>query len=425
MTGSGAPAMKILPSSATLYAGDLDPNVDEKLILKVFGEHGNVSSVRLCRDRLTGDSLRYAYVNFCSRSEAEKALKSLNHTALKGKPMRIMWSLRNPILRKSGEGNVFVKNLDSSIDGAKLEEIFSTHGEILSSKVATDEDGRSKCYGFVQFQTEKSAQAAIEALNGSQEHGTRKLYVAKFVRKSLRPQPDFPKSSTVFIKNLDESITETLIQESFLKFGAVRKVKIVKNEAGAYRGFGFVSFERQDEAKSAIAAMNRAQIGSRTVYVGKAMSRAERARLQRQRSGDCHDNQVPVSEIFVKNLHPSVDEKALREIFAGCGRIRTATVVCDGTGASRGFGFVGFHCPDEAWTAVSAINGAVFMGKRLKVEAARKKENQKRAVQSFAPETQTTSPSLTMAHQMWMNGYVDYLYGIPAMNGYSVVTKMA
>lgn len=59
----------------------------------------------------------------------------------------------------------------------------------------------------------------------------------------------------------------------------------------------------------------------------------------------------------MKNLHPSVDDQALREIFSGCGRIRSATVALDGEGISRGFGFVGFSSPHEAARAVSTLNG--------------------------------------------------------------------
>lgn len=54
-----------------------------------------------------------------------------------------------------------------SIDNMGLQEIFQKFGTIISSKVATFEDGKSKGHGFVQFESEESANAAIESLNGS------------------------------------------------------------------------------------------------------------------------------------------------------------------------------------------------------------------------------------------------------------------
>jgi len=67
---------------------------------------------------------------------AERALDTMNFDLMKGKPMRLMWCQRNPSLRKSGVGNVFIKNLQKSIDSEGLFDIFSSFGNILSCKVS-------------------------------------------------------------------------------------------------------------------------------------------------------------------------------------------------------------------------------------------------------------------------------------------------
>ena len=122
-------------TNASLYVGDLDSNVTESDLYEKFSSCGQIMMTKICRDKITKQSLGYAYVNFSQPADAERALDTLNFEPLNGKPMRIMWSQRDPSLRKSGVGNVFIKNLDKSIDNKQLYDTFSTFGNIISCKI--------------------------------------------------------------------------------------------------------------------------------------------------------------------------------------------------------------------------------------------------------------------------------------------------
>lgn len=212
-------------ATASLYVGDLHPDVSEAKLYEVFNSVGPVASIRVCRDSVTRHSLGYAYVNYHAVTDAERALDTLNYTPIKGQPCRIMWSHRDPSLRKTGTGNIFVKNLDKEIDNKVLYDTFSLFGNILSCKVATDDQGRSLGFGFVHYESEESASGAILKVNAMQINN-KTVYVGPFIRKSERTSNKDKNFTNIYVKNLPKSSTEETLTKLFGKFGEITSVAL-------------------------------------------------------------------------------------------------------------------------------------------------------------------------------------------------------
>ncbi|XP_061425624.1 polyadenylate-binding protein 1-like isoform X2 [Lethenteron reissneri] len=372
---------------ASLYVGDLHPDVTEAMLYEKFSPAGPVLSIRVCRDMITRRSLGYAYVNFqqpaddmCCLLPAERALDTMNFDVIKGKPIRIMWSQRDPSLRKSGVGNVFIKNLDKSIDNKAMYDTFSAFGNILSCKVVCDENG-SRGYGFVHFETQEAADRAIEKMNGMLLND-RKVFVGRFKSRKEREQEMGARAkefTNVYIKNFGDDMDEDKLREFFGKFGKALSVCVMSDECGKSRGFGFVSFERHEDAQRAVNEMNGKELNGRTVFVGRAQKKGERQAELKRKFEMLKQERISRYQgvnLYVKNLDDNIDDEQLRKEFAPYGTI-TSTKVMSEEGRSKGFGFVCFSSPEEATKAVTEMNGRIVGSKPLYVALAQRKEERK------------------------------------------------
>ncbi|RZR84942.1 hypothetical protein BHM03_00011861 [Ensete ventricosum] len=199
MNAAAAPTSIHRPPFPTLYIGDLHPAVTDAELIYAFTPFGTVASARVCRDRASGTPLGYAYLNFLSFSDV----------------LFLTW-----ILFFSGDGPfATLKNLEITVSGAMLEDLFAVYGTVESCKVAIDGSGRSRGFGFVQMDSEEAAQLAITALNGVILPGSSKkllvfLCVTKFVKKSERQAlPEVPRGTNLYIKNLDWDITDDVLRQ--------------------------------------------------------------------------------------------------------------------------------------------------------------------------------------------------------------------
>lgn len=400
--------------SASLYVGDLHPDVTESILFDLFNRVGPVASIRVCRDAVTRRSLGYAYVNFHNVQDAERALDTMNFTDINSRPCRIMWSQRDPSLRKTGLGNVFVRNLAPTVDNKGLYDTFSVFGNILSCKVAMDETGKSKGYGYVHFETAEAAEDAIQKFNGMLIEDV-EVHVGHFVRRQDRVVP--AAWTNLYIKQFPTTWGEEKIREFFAPAGTISSVAIIKdNETGKSKGFGFVNFADHEAAAKAVNELNNKTVEedgqSFHIYVGKAQKKSERLRELRTRQDTLNLERVTKYQgmnLYVKNISDTISDEIFREAFTPFGTITSARIMRENNEAktSKGFGFVCYSTSEEAAKAVNEMNGKVLGGKPLVVTFYQRKDVRRaQLAATYAPHQNMrfpqNMPAVPFMHAMYM-----------------------
>jgi len=374
-------------ASGSLYVGDLANDVTEALLFEIFNQVGPVSSIRVCRDAASRRSLGYAYVNFHNVVDAERALDTLNFTNIKGRPCRIMWSHRDPSIRKSSSSNIFIKNLDKSIDNKALYDTFSAFGNILSCKVAMDSSMQSKGYGFVHYENDQGAEEAIEKVNGMLLNG-KKVYVGKFERRTERSggSGGGSKYTNVYVKNIPEDWNQDKLRTAFEPFGTITSLVLQVGPDDKHKGFGFVNFETHEEASKAVEEGSKIKVDEdKTLFVDRFQKKAERQAVLSKKFDELRrekNEKYKNLNLYVKNLDDDVDDAKLRELFESYGAITSAKVMSDEKGASRGFGFVCFENSDDASKALNDMNGKMLGVKPIYVNRAQRKEERRVQLES-------------------------------------------
>jgi len=158
--------------------------------------------------------------------------------------------------------------------------------------------------------------------------------------------------TTLYVGNLDHSVTEELLCTLFGNMGVVKGCKVIREPGND--PYAFVDFANHQSAATALAAMNKRVFLDKELKVNWATSPGNQPKLD---TSNHH-------HIFVGDLSPEIETQTLRDAFAPFGEISNCRIVRDPqTLKSKGYAFVSFVKKAEAENAILAMNGQ-WLGSR-------------------------------------------------------------
>jgi polyadenylate-binding protein len=216
-----------LQKQSILFINGLDKTVNENMLYQLFNDY-SVSYIKIAKDHNTRESFGYAFIGFKNNAKAEEAIKKLNYSKLAKRTLRISWYNREPgNFRSKLENNIFVKKIPKEITPKEFDEYFRKFGNIVSAKLAEDEEGESMGYGFVLYDSEEGAKKAIAECHGKEWNG-KKLFVAQFQKN--RPK-QAPKYNNIYVRNIPKNWSEDDIKKYFSQYGEIGSMIVRVPEA--------------------------------------------------------------------------------------------------------------------------------------------------------------------------------------------------
>lgn len=299
-------------SKTNLIINYLPQTLTDEEFRSMFCAIGPIKASKIVRDKMTGYSYGFGFVDYNLEADAAKAIQTLNGLQLQNKRIKVAYSRKGDQIKGA---NLYVRNIPRTMTQNELEEIFSPHGEIIQSRILTDGGtGQSKGVGFVLFNTKDQAENAISHLDGFvPEGGELPLNVkhAEDNRGKARPPvivvnqrphggPGGPFNGggdgygaaggygpmrnqsrysrfnpmtsnysngggnamgeagfVLFVYNIGPESDERELWQLFSPFGVVQKVNVIRDTAkNTGKGFGFVTMANYQEAMSAIHNLN-------------------------------------------------------------------------------------------------------------------------------------------------------------------------
>lgn len=298
-TSLGSPSSQGFEEKANIIARNLSAELTQSDLCDHFSKYGKIKSLKL-ETFTDGKSKEFCYIQFESKEAAEKCISEGNGSELAGKKIEVMihqnkkerYGDSQQVARPEKFNNLYVQNLPKGTDDAKLNEMFSEFGDILSANVKKAEDNNLSRNGFVCFKSEDSAQKALDAMNRKKLPDGEYLIVSQHVPKRTFEGDDknggaFQKvmqktyESNLFVKNIPNVIEEDEVKKLFESVGPIvslKKKRQGKNFTGSTPTYAqyFILYADLNDAKAAIKKFDQSIVfGARPLSVEFSVSKAE------------------------------------------------------------------------------------------------------------------------------------------------------
>merc|ERR1711936_247967 len=178
---------------------------------------------------------------------------------------------------------IFIMQLSQRVRARDVEEFFSSVGKIRDVRlIVCNKTRRFKGIAYVEFREMDSVSLAL-GLNGQKLCGVPVIVQPSQAEKNRvgnyyldrNPAKQEKGPMRLYVGSLHFNITEDMLRGIFEPFGAIQSVTLMMDyETGRSKGYGFVTYEKSEDAKKALEQMNGFELAGRPMKVGNVTENA-------------------------------------------------------------------------------------------------------------------------------------------------------
>nr|QWY04387.1 Elav2 [Owenia fusiformis] len=341
-----------------LIVNYLPQTLTDREFQSMFVSVGPVKQTRIMRDKETGYSFGFGFVDYHDPADAAQAIDVLNGLKLQNKTLKVAYSRDGSDTKGA---NLFIRNIPRNFDDTMLHDLFSNFGDVVQSRLVRDSITQlPKGVGFVLYDNRKQAEAALEALNNTQPAGFKEPLLVSFAQdnsKKVRPPPqrNFPivgggggyAADTGYYGN----------QQQLFGAGAGRG-GFHQGTTARGRGYGLGGPMR--------GAANTTNMAAQGLHTNRFNPLSQSLPLTH--TAMIGTESAAGHVLFVYNIGTDATDTTLFQLFSPYGAIlKVNTIIDKDKEQCKGYGFVTMRNYEEACEAVQALNGYMFTQKPLQV----------------------------------------------------------
>ncbi|KAI1715192.1 RNA recognition motif domain-containing protein [Ditylenchus destructor] len=311
----------------TIFVGGMSKFTTVQSFYKHFLSFGTITGCSLARNKLTGASKDFGFVEFETIEQAKRASDFYPHV-IDDQEAGVRFGYHNELRQKF---KLFVGGLSKETSVETLREYFSKFGDIIEFAILRNNNNSSRGYGFVIFKSQKSIN---NVLNSAPHYIDKKAVTVEHT-------PVRQREFTIIVRKLSPNTTNESLREYYSRFGELTQCNVkFDRQTGQSRGFGYVAFSSQKELDS-VSDVNPHIIDDVKVELEYVTNEFD---------------------MIVTSLTPNITEKALNEYFSRYGKLRRCEIKETSPGARTGF--VSFWSEEEVLKAL-ADRPHIINGKRV------------------------------------------------------------